>query len=93
MYKTFLISYLLNYDYIVHILFERGIQRIGARIWRQIGWYTSRTTREQKKKRKKKRYTRVSRKKIFPIFPDFTVGMICVTTASFFLISILYGSA
>ena len=47
-------------------------------IWREIGWYTSRTTGGLKEERKKERYIGVSRRRMFLIFPDFTVGTMCV---------------
>ena len=49
-------------------------------IWRGIGvrWYTSKITRGLKEGRKKGRFIRALRRRMFPIFPDFTAGMMCV---------------
>ena len=49
-------------------------------IWRRVRvrWYTSRITRGLKEKRKKARFIGALRRRIFPIFPDFTVGMMRV---------------
>ena len=56
---------------------EGGPGEWEAGIWRQIGWYTSRTTGGRKEGRKKERYTGVLRKRTFPRSPDFTVGTMC----------------
>jgi len=49
-------------------------------IWRGIGvrWYTSRITGGLKEGRKRARFIGPLKRRIFPIFPDFTVGMMCV---------------
>ena len=49
-------------------------------IWRGIWvrWYTSRITGGLKEERKKMRSIGALRRWMFPIFPDFTVGMMCV---------------
>jgi len=49
-------------------------------IWRGIGvrWYTSRITGGLKEGRKRARFIGPLKRRIFPIFPNFTVGTMCV---------------
>jgi len=78
--KNFLFSYLQNFT--LHSPFGRGTRGMtgcdvdleGCR----IAWCTSRTIGGWKGERKKERFIGPLRRRMFPIFPDSTVGMMCV---------------